>query len=75
MDNPADQATKARSAKVPPKSGRGVPARAVFGGRSVPVNIVNGLSGDKTSFASGDKFARKEEDNEHDPDKDTTTAA
>jgi hypothetical protein len=74
-NNPADRATKARSAKVPPKSGRCVPARAVFSGRSVPVEIVNGLSGDEASFASRDEFASKEEDNKRNPDKDIATAA
>jgi hypothetical protein len=60
---------------VLPKSGRSVPARAVFGGRSVPVKIVNGLSGDEASFASRDKFASKKEVNEHDTDKDIATTA
>ncbi len=73
-DDPADRATEARSAKVPPKSGCGVPARAVFGGRSVPIEIVNGSSRDKASFVSGDEFASKEEDNKRDPDKDIATA-
>jgi hypothetical protein len=60
---------------VPPKSRGGIPAQAVFGGRSIPFKIVNGSSGDEASFASGDEFASKEEDNERDPDEDITTAA
>ncbi len=58
-----------------PKSRRGVPARAVFDGRSVPVEIVNGSSGNEASFASGDEFASKEEDDERNPDEDITAAA
>ncbi len=68
-DDPADQAgdglPEARPAKVPPKSGRGV-----------PVEIVNedGLSGDKVSLASKDKFASEEGDDERDPDEDIVAA-
>jgi hypothetical protein len=60
---------------VPPKSRHGIPARAVFGGRSVPVKIVNGSSRDEASFASGDEFSSKEEEEECDQDEDITTAA
>ncbi len=69
-DNPADWAgdglPKARPAKVPPKSGRGV-----------PVKIVNkdGSSGDEVSLASEDEFASKEGDDERDPDEDIAAAA
>ncbi len=69
-DNLADWAgeglPEARPAKVPPKSGRGV-----------PVKIVNkdGSNGDKVSLASEDKFASEEGDGERDPDKDIAAAA
>ncbi len=69
-DDPADRAgdglPEARPAKVPPKSGRGV-----------PVKIVNedGSSRVKVSLTSKDKFASEEGDNEHDPDKDIAAAA
>jgi hypothetical protein len=68
-DNPADRAgnglPETGPAKVPPKSGRGVPAPAAFSGRGAPVEIVNkdGSSGD-VSLASKDKFARGEGGNE-----------
>jgi hypothetical protein len=69
-DIPANQAgnrlPKARPAKVPPKSGRGI-----------PVEIVNkdGSSGDEVSLMSKDEFASKEGDNERNPDKDIVAAA
>ncbi len=69
-DNLADRAgnglPKARPAKVPPKSGRGV-----------PVKIVNedGSSGDEVSRASKDEFVSKEGDDKRDPDKDIAAAA
>ena len=69
-DNPADRAgdglPEARPAKVPPKSGRGI-----------PVEIVNkdGSSRDEVSLANKDKFASKEGDDECDPDKDIAAAA
>jgi hypothetical protein len=69
-DDPDDRAGKrlpeVRPAKVPPKSGRGV-----------PVEIVNkdGLSGDKVSLTSKDEFASEEGDDKRDPDKDITAAA
>ncbi len=71
--DPDDQANwtgnklpKARPAKVPPKSGRGI-----------PIEIVNedGSSGDKVSLANKDKFVSEEGDNKRDPDKDIAAAA
>ncbi len=69
-DDPADWAgdglPEARPAKVPPKSGHGV-----------PVEIVNkdGSSGDEVSLANKDEFASKEGDNKRDPDKDIAATA
>jgi hypothetical protein len=69
-DDPADWVgnglPEARPAKVPPKSGHGV-----------PVEIVNedGSSGDEVSLASEDEFASEEGDDEHDPDEDISAAA
>ncbi len=69
-DNPADRAgeglPEARPAKVPPKSGRGV-----------PVEIVNedDSSGDEVSLASKDEFASEEGDDKRNPDKDIAAAA
>jgi hypothetical protein len=69
-DDPADWAgdglPEARPAKVPPKSGRGI-----------PVEIVNkdGSSGDEVSLASKDEFSSKKGDNEHNPDKDIVAVA
>ncbi len=70
LDNPTDWAgdgpPEARPAKVPPKSGRGV-----------PVEIINkdGSSKDKVSLASKDEFVRKEGDNERNPENDIVAAA
>ncbi len=69
-DNPADragdEAPKARPAKVPPRSGRGV-----------PVKIVNkdSSSRDEVSLTSEDEFTSKEGDNKRNPDKDIAVAA
>ncbi len=69
-EDPADWAgnglPKARPAKVPPKSRRGV-----------PVEIVNkdGSSGDEVSLASEDKFVSEEGDDECNPDEDIAAAA
>jgi hypothetical protein len=69
-DNPADRAgdglPEARPAKVPPKSGRGV-----------PIKIVNkdGSSGDEVSLASEDEFASEDVDDERNPDEDIAAAA
>ncbi len=65
-DRAGDELHEARPAKVPPKSGRGV-----------PVEIVNedGSSGDEVSLASEDEFASEEGDDECDPDEDTAAAA
>jgi hypothetical protein len=69
-DNPADRAgdglPEARPAKVPPKSGRGI-----------PVEIVNedGSSGDEVSLASKNKFASEEGDDKRNPDKGIAAAA
>ncbi len=79
-DDSANQAgnglPEAGPAKVPPKSGRGVPAQAAFSGRGIPVKIVNkdGSSRD-ASFASKDEFTRGERGDEHDPDKDIAAMA
>ncbi len=63
--DPADQAGDGfRPAKVPPKIGRGVPTQTTSGGRGVPTKIANGSSGDKASFASKDKLASEDQDNE-----------
>jgi hypothetical protein len=77
--DPQDPANRAgnglRPAKVPPEIGRGVPARTASGGRGIPAEIANGSSGDEASFASKDKLASKDKDNEHDPDEDITAVA
>ncbi len=74
--DPADRAGDGfPPAKVPPKIGRGIPARTASGGRGTLAKIANGSSGDKASFTSEDKLVSKDKDKERDPDKDIGAAA
>ncbi len=65
---PRHAAVGGRGVPVHAVGGRGVPVHAVGGGQGAPAEIASGSSGDDTSLASEDDFARKEEDDERGPD-------